>query len=119
MLAPIAPGIAMASCRQWSTPGTSLLSAVLRPWYRASLPRPPTALFGVAAVPTDPRFRAVTVGHPLATVWRVVARVVRSEESGPVIQLSTSSPPEAGEGDAWQPGTHRKRSPDRASVVSG
>src|SRR4051794_7077697 len=60
MLAPTAPGIVMASCRQWSTPGTSLLSAVLVRW---------------------PRVRAVTAGHPLATVRRAVAPDVRRPEN--------------------------------------
>src|SRR5689334_18879118 len=91
MLAPTAPGIAMASCRQWSTPGTSLLSAVFRPplaapgrWRvsRASLPRSAEVLRAVAELRTDPRFRAVTVGHPAATVRRQVAPRVRHGERG-------------------------------------
>src|SRR4029453_17042279 len=77
MLAPTAPGIAMASCRQWSTPGTSLLSAVVLPPDRASLPRPPVDLRAATEFPAEARLRAVTVGHPAATVRRRVAPAVR------------------------------------------
>src|ERR671921_20709 len=89
MLAPTAPGIAMASCKQWSTPGTSLLSAEFRPPFavsgrwrgvRASLRRSAGVLRAVAEFSTDPRLRAVTVGHPEATLRLRVAPAVRSDE---------------------------------------
>jgi hypothetical protein len=61
MLAPTAPGIAMASCRQLSTPGTSLLSPDAFPpvpipgrWRvaTASFPRPAEVFHGVAVAET-------------------------------------------------------------------
>src|SRR5688572_23314004 len=98
MLAPTAPGIAMASCRQWSTPGTSLLSAVGIPPCRASLPRPPVDLLEATELAAEARLRAVTVGHPGATARRPVAPAVRpahrasfgtsSAASGSVVALS-------------------------------
>src|SRR4030095_3089821 len=89
MLAPTAPGIAMASCRQWSTPGTSLLSAVFLPPFavpgrwrgaRASLLRSAGVLRAVAELLPAPRSRAFTVGHPALTRRRQVAPPVRPHE---------------------------------------
>jgi len=58
---------------------------------RASLPRSAEVLRAVAELRTDPRLRAVTVGHPVGAIRGVVAPGVRHDArapQGPVNQKS-------------------------------